>query len=104
MLMDLQKYVDGFGAMTCIVSVEKLANGKRGKFRIVTGNKTYIDSIEHPAPGAELLIQKFTPNQEYTNYLTRDLNFEEYCYKAAVEKRCLNSYATAERIQGVCSI
>ena len=99
--MDLQKYVDGFGAMTCIVSVEKLENGKRGKFRIVTGNKTYIDSIEHPAPGAELLIQKFTPNQEYTNYLTRDLNFEEYCYKAAVEKRCLNSYVTAERIQGV---
>ena len=99
--MDLQKYVDGFGAMTCIVSVENLGNGKRGKFRIVTGNKTYIDSIEHPAPGAELLIQKFTPNQEYTNYLTRDLNFEEYCYKAAVEKRCLNSYATADRIHGV---
>ena len=99
--MDLQKYVDGFGAMTCVVSVENLGNGKRGKFRIVTGNKAYIDSIEHPAPGAELLTQKFTPNQEYTNYLTRDLNFEEYCYKAAVEKRCLNSYATAERIQGV---
>ena len=99
--MDLQKYVDGFGAMTCIVSVENLGNGNRGKFRIVTGNKAYIDSIEHPAPGAELLIQKFTPNQEYTNYLTRDLNFEEYCYKAAVEKRCLNSYATADRIQGV---
>ena len=99
--MDLQKYVDGFGAMTCIVSVEKLDGGKRGKFRIVTGNKAYIDSIEHPAPGAELLIQKFTPNQEYTNYLTRDLNFEEYCYRAAVEKRCLNSYATADRIQGV---
>ena len=99
--MDLQKYVDGFGAMTCVVSVENLGNGKRGKFRIVTGNKAYIDSIEHPAPGAELLTQKFTPNQEYTNYLTRDLNFEEYCYKAAVEKRCLNSYATADRIQGV---
>lgn len=99
--MDLQKYVDGFGAMTCIVSVENLGNGKRGKFRIVTGNKAYIDSIEHPAPGAEMLTQKFTPNQEYTNYLTRDLNFEEYCYKAAVEKRCLNSYATADRIQGV---
>ena len=99
--MDFQKYVDGFGAMTCVVSVENLGNGKRGKFRIVTGNKTYIDSIEHPAPGAELLTQKFTPDQEYTNYLTRDLNFEEYCYKAAVEKRCLNSYATADRIHGV---
>ncbi len=28
--MDLQKYVDGFGAMTCIVSVENLGTGKRG--------------------------------------------------------------------------
>lgn len=99
--MDFQKYVDGFGAMTCVVSVENLGDGKRGKFRIVTGNKTYIDSIENPAPGAELLTRKFTPNQEYTNYLSRDLNFEEYCYKAAVEKKCLNSYATADRIQGV---
>ncbi len=35
--MDFQKYVDGFGAMTCIVSVENLGNGERGKFRIVTG-------------------------------------------------------------------
>lgn len=99
--MDLQQYVDGFGAMTCIVSVENLGNGKRGKIRIVTGNEAYIGSIERPAPGAELLIQKFTPNQEYTNYLTRDINFEEYCYRAAIEKRCLNSYATADRIQGV---
>ncbi len=89
--MDFQKYVDGFGAMTCVVSVEKLGEGKRGKFRIVCGNKTYIDSIEHPAPGAGLLIQKFTPNSEYTDYLTMDLNFEEYCYQAAVEKRCLSS-------------
>ena len=61
--MDFQEYVNGFGAMTCVVSVENLGDGKRGKIRIVTGNRAYIDSIEHPAPGAELLIQKFTPNQ-----------------------------------------
>ena len=84
--MDFQSFVDGMGAMTCVVSVENLGDGKRGKFRIVTGNKAYIDSIENPAPGAELLVQKFIPNSEYTNYLTRDLNFEDYCYKAAVEK------------------
>ena len=99
--MDLQNYVDGFGAMTCVVSVEDLGGGKRGKFRIVCGNKPYIDSIEHPAPGAELLIQKFTPDLEYTDYLTRDLNFEEYCYQAAVEKKCLTSYASPDRNQGI---
>ncbi|MBE5870804.1 MAG: sensor domain-containing diguanylate cyclase [Lachnospiraceae bacterium] len=99
--MDLQKYVDGFGAMTCIVSVEKPQDGRRGKFRIVAGNKAYVESIENPAPGAELLTRKFIPNQEYTKYLTRDLNFEDYCYRAAVEKKCLTSYASPDRMQGI---
>ena len=96
--MDFQKIVDGIGAMACIVSVEKLKDGKPGKFRIVTGNKAYIDSIENPAPGSQMLTDKFTPNAEYTNYLTRDLNFEDYCYRAAVERKCLHSYAHPERL------
>ncbi|MCR5774736.1 MAG: GGDEF domain-containing protein, partial [Lachnospiraceae bacterium] len=72
-------------------AVENLGNGKRGKFRIVAGNKAYIGSIENPAPGAELLTRKFIPDQQYIQYLTRDLNFEDYCYRAAVEKKCLTS-------------
>ena len=96
--MDLQSYVDGMGAMTCVVSVEDLGDGKYGKIRIVAGNEAYIDSIEKPAPGAELLVQKFEPNSEYTNYLTRDLNFEAACYRAAVERKCLHSYARPDRM------
>ena len=99
--MDLKSYVDGFGAMTCVVSVEDFGNGKHGDIRIVTGNKAYIDSIENPAPGAELLVTKFEPNSLYTTYLTRDLNFEEFCYRAAVEKKCLHSYAQPDRMAGV---
>ena len=99
--MDFQSYVDGFGTMTCVVSVENLGNGRYGDIRIVAGNKMYIDSIENPAPGAELLVQKFVPNSLYTDYLTRDLNFEEYCYKAAVGKKCLHSYARPERMPGI---
>ena len=75
--MDFQKIADSMTAMTCIVSVEVLPDGKRGKFRIVAGNRAYIDSIEKPAPGTEMLTNKFVPNQEYTKYLTRDMNFEE---------------------------
>ena len=96
--MDFQKTVDSMAAMACIVSVEKLPGGKRGKFRIVTGNKAYIDSIENPAPGTEMLKNKFVPNSEYTDYLTRDLNFEDYCYNSAVEKKCLHSYAHPDRM------
>ena len=96
-MQDFQKLVDGIGAMACIVSVEKLEGGRAGKIRIVTGNRAYIDSIEKPAPGGEMLTTKFTPNAEYTNYLTRDLNFEDYCYRSAVNKKCLHSYAHPDR-------
>ena len=89
--MDFQKLVDGIGAMACVVSVERLEGGRAGKIRIVTGNKAYIDSIEKPAPGGEMLTTKFTPNAEYTTYLTRDLNFEDFCYRSAVNKKCLHT-------------
>ena len=47
-MMDYQKFVDCIEPMTCVLSVEQLPNGSYGKIRIVTGNKSYIDSIEHP--------------------------------------------------------
>ena len=96
--MDFQTIVNSFSAMTCIVSVEKNADVNQRKFRIVTGNQSYIDSIERPAPGVKMLSDKFIPNSEYTMYLTRDLNFETYCYQAAVEKKCLHSYAHPDRM------
>ncbi len=96
--MDFQAVVDKMTAMTCVVSVEHFPDGRYGKFRIVTGNRAYIDSIEHPAPGTQMLTSKFTPNSEYTDYLTRDLNFEDFCYRAAVGKKCLHSYAHPDRM------
>ncbi len=96
-MRDFQAVVDSIAAMTCVVSVEKLPDGRCGKFRIVTGNKSYIDSIENPMGGVEMLSRKFVPNSEYTDYMTRDLNFEDYCYRAAVEKKCLHSYVHPDR-------
>lgn len=96
-MFDFQTLVDGMAAMTCVVSVEKKADGSPGKFRIVTGNKSYIDTIERPV-GYEMLKGKFVPNSEYTEYFMRDMNFETYCYGAAVRKECLHSYAHPERM------
>ncbi|MCR5797742.1 MAG: diguanylate cyclase, partial [Eubacterium sp.] len=95
--MNFQEFVDGMGAMTCVVSVEKIEGGRYGDIRIVTGNKSYIESIEKPFTGVEMLTKKFVPNQLYTEYLTRDINFEEYCYQAAVHNKCLHSYAHPDR-------
>jgi diguanylate cyclase (GGDEF)-like protein len=95
--MDFQSFVDSVPTAACVVSVEKLENGSYGKVRIVTGNKVYIDSIEHPADNLAMLTQKFVPNSEYTDYLTRDMNFEDACYNAAVNKKCLHAYAHPAR-------
>lgn len=94
---DFQKVADSIGAMTCVVSVEKLPDGSCGEIRIVTGNRSYIDSIENPPQDMEMLTKKFVPNSLYTDYLTRDLNFEDFCYRAAVHKKCLHSYAHPDR-------
>ena len=76
--MDFQKFVDGFDTMTCIISVEKLEDGKWGEIRIVTGNKAYIDSIENMPDVPKALSAKFIPNSLYTNYFPHDLNFEQF--------------------------
>ncbi|MBQ9550739.1 MAG: GGDEF domain-containing protein [Lachnospiraceae bacterium] len=96
--MDFQAICDGFAAMTCVVSVEKLEGGRYGKIRLVTGNKAYIASVEQPVPGTTMLNNTFIPNSEYTDYITRDLNFEDYCYRSAVLKKCLHSYAHPDRM------
>lgn len=95
--MDFQAIVDSMAAMTCVVSVEKRPDGSCGDVRLVTGNKSYIESIEHPAQDLAMLTQKFVPNSLYTDYMTRDLNFEDFCYRAAVQKKCLHSYAHPDR-------
>ncbi len=95
--MDFQKVSDSIAAMACIVSVEEKPDGSCGDVRIVTGNKAYLDTIEHPMQDLEMLTRKFVPNSLYTEYLTRDLNFEDFCFRAAVNKKCLHSYAHPDR-------
>lgn len=95
--MKFQEVVDSMAAMTCVVSVEKLDDGRYGDVRIVTGNESYIQSIENPVDKISMLNNKFVPGSLYTDYLPRDLNFEEFCYRAAVEKKCLHSYAHPDR-------
>ena len=96
--MDFQTIVDSVQTMACIVSVEKKPNNSYGEIRLVTGNEAYIASIEHPAPGTAMLTDKFVPNTPYTNYLTRDTNFEDFSYHSAVNKKCLHSYAHPDRM------
>ncbi len=95
--MDFQRFVDGFHPMTCVMSVEKLPEGKWGKIRIVAGNKAYVDSIENMPDAPQALSNKFIPNSEYQNYFPKDTNFEYFCYSSAVLKKPQHSYVHPER-------
>ena len=95
--MDFQKFVDGFHTMTCVMSVEKLPEGKWGKIRIVAGNKAYIDSIEVRTDVPAALSNKFIPNSEYQNYFPKDPNFELFLYNCAVLKKPVHSYVHPDR-------
>lgn len=95
--MDFQAIVNSMTAATCVVSVEDLGEENYGKIRLVTGNKIYIDSIERPHSDMQMLTTKFIPNSEYTNYMNRDLNFEDACFNAAIKKKCIHSYAHPAR-------
>lgn len=95
--MNFQSIVDSIPTAACVISVEKLDDDNYGKIRIVTGNRPYLDTIEHPAENLAMLTRKFVPNSDYTDYLTRDMNFEDASYNAAVKKKCLHSYAHPAR-------
>ncbi len=95
--MNFQELADSFDAPTCIISVERTADGGYGDIRLVTGNKSYIEPIEHPVysfgfempPNNEL---KFVPNSLYNKYLPKDIGFEDICYRSAVKKIPLHTY------------
>lgn len=96
--MDLQQFAEQFDAMTCIMSVEEKEDGSCGDIRIVTGNKAYIDSIEHPSPDVpHLMDTRFEPNCLYERYIPKDLNFEMFCYNCAVRKKPMHTYVHPER-------
>ena len=92
--MDWRAFADHFGAMTCVLSVEKKPDGTCGTVRIVTGNQKYLDSLELAGGDVDVGSEKkirFVPDSEYTRYIPKDLNFEDVCFRAAVMKQPLHN-------------
>ena len=98
MATDFQNLADGLGAATSVMSVQVLEDGSCGEVRVVAGNQAYIDSIERPAGDYSMRTNKFVPGSLYTDYVPRDLNFEDFCFRSAVEKKCLHSYVKPDKM------
>lgn len=88
--MEWRAFADHFDTMTCVLSVEKKPDGSCGTVRIVTGNQKYLDSLELAGGAVDVGSEKkveFVPGSEYTRYIPKDLNFEDVCFRAAVQKQ-----------------
>ena len=99
--MNFQSIADSFHTPTCIISVERKAEGW-GQICLVAGNAKYLEPIEHPVfpvmpdmPGMPEVFQstnKFIPNSPYERYLPKDIGFEDLCYRCAVQKMPIHTY------------
>ncbi len=100
--MDLQKIADSFFEATCIISVQKKGDDGYGEIRLVAANEKYIVPLEMPVPGdiskaigiPDILLhkRKYIPNSLYEDYLPKDLNFEDICFRAAVKKLSVHTF------------
>lgn len=96
--MDLQRFVDSFFSPTCIVSVQRTNGGGYGEIRLVAGNKKYIDMIDtrnRPVASGEEAYgdSTFVPGLLYTEYFPQNISFEDVCFRAAVQKSDIHTYA-----------
>ena len=87
--MDLQAIADQFAGVTCIMSVEKKPNGNHGAIRIEAGNEAYRKSFLDAAGGT---TPEFIPGLDYQYYIKKDLNLEDFIYRAAVQKKPMHAY------------
>lgn len=100
--MDFQKLADSFLVPSCVMSVQRTADGGYGEIRIVAGNAQYLEPIIHPVhldpqgmPGLTELFEQtndFVPNSPYERYLPKDIGFEDVCFRAAVLKIPIHTY------------
>ena len=89
--MDFKGLCNSINDICCVISVKKTNDGY-SDIRIVDGNTKYVESMKGPL----YLKHEFIPNSIYTDYLQRNLNFEEYSYRSSVKKELLHSYAYPE--------
>ena len=94
--MDFQTIADSIFAPTCIVSVEKKKDGGYGDIRFVAANQKYADIVNRRVNTSEdgsVSNCAFTPGVLYTEYFPKNLNFEDVCFRAAIQKKEIHTYA-----------
>ena len=93
-MINFRELCNCFKQTACVVSIEKKDSVER-EIRIVDGNEPYVNSFKANVYSKH----DFVPNSIYTDYLVKNLNFEEYVYRSAIKKELLHSYAYPEHFK-----
>ena len=83
--MNFKEICESIKDNACIISVRKTETAY-DEIRIVESNARHRATLN----------VEFIPNEIYTRYFARNMNFEEYAYRSAVKKELLHSYAYPE--------
>lgn len=86
--MNFDTLLSAYRSKTCVMSVEVFPDGNYGNIRIVAGNKAHCDDM------LQTMRRPFVPDSPYALYFPQDKNFEDYCYRAAIQGQPLHSYVS----------
>ena len=86
--MNFKELCDNINNMACVVSVEKKGDSY-GEIRLVDGNQKYKNSFVVKQEGSPAVLKEFIPNSIYTEYIEKNINFEQFCYNSAIKKELL---------------
>ena len=92
--MDLQKYVDGFYTLSCVVAVEIKENDEIGEVLIAAGNKRFVDIVEDPpyimhGRTGNIIFRPYT---HYELYFPRSHDFETLTSRCVLSRQPLYSF------------
>lgn len=101
MELDFHYFTEHINSMASVFSVEVFPDGTYGNIRLVTGNAIFFKKSddEHDKIGEGALYKtEFSPDEPYENYMPKDKNFEEFCYRSAIHNETLHTYIHPERM------
>ena len=80
--MDFQNLVDSYEMAAAVLSVEKTPDGHWGEICIVRANSQY----------KQIMGPNYRDDMIYSELIPKEPNFEDFCFRCAVQKQHLHSY------------
>ena len=84
--MSFDEMLKKYKAKTCILSIEKIDETNYGNIRVVAGNQAHCEDILH------ITGHPFVPGCPYEMCFPKNMNFEDFCYRAAIGGEPMHTY------------